>query len=38
MLFEYARHHGKKARGVGEDNTLGLFGKTNVLTYVYDLW
>jgi 3-isopropylmalate dehydrogenase len=36
--FEYARHHGKKARGVGEDNTLGLVGKTNVLTYVYDLW
>jgi 3-isopropylmalate dehydrogenase len=36
--FEYARQHGKKARGVGPDNTLGLVGKTNVLTYVYDLW
>jgi len=36
--FEYARQHGKRARGVGEDNTLGLVGKTNVLTYVYDLW
>jgi 3-isopropylmalate dehydrogenase len=36
--FEYARRYGKKARGVGEQNTLGLVGKTNVLTYVYDLW
>ena len=36
--FEYARKHGKKSRGVGEENTLGLVGKTNVLTYVYDLW
>ena len=36
--FEYARKYGKKARGVGEENTLGLVGKTNVLTYVYDLW
>ncbi len=36
--FEYARKHGKKARGIGPDNTLGLVGKTNVLTYVYDLW
>ncbi len=36
--FEYARKHGKKARGVGPENTLGLVGKTNVLTYVYDLW
>ncbi len=36
--FEYARSHGKKARGVGEENTLGLVGKTNVLTYIYDLW
>jgi len=36
--FEYARKHGKKARGVGEENTLGLVGKTNVLTYIYDLW
>jgi len=36
--FEYAKKHGKKARGVGKENTLGLVGKTNVLTFVYDLW
>jgi len=36
--FEYARKYGKKARGKGETNTLALCGKTNVLTYVYDLW
>lgn len=36
--FEYTRSHGKKARGVGTENTLGLVGKTNVLTYVFDLW
>ncbi len=36
--FEYARKYGKKARGTGAENTLGLVGKTNVLTYVYDLW
>jgi 3-isopropylmalate dehydrogenase len=36
--FEYTRKHGKKARGSGPDNTLGLVGKTNVLTFVYDLW
>ncbi|MCI0499633.1 MAG: 3-isopropylmalate dehydrogenase [Planctomycetales bacterium] len=36
--FEYARKHGKKARGVGPENTLGLVGKTNVLTFLYDLW
>jgi 3-isopropylmalate dehydrogenase len=36
--FEYTRNHGKKARGKGEANTLGLVGKTNVLTYVFDLW
>jgi 3-isopropylmalate dehydrogenase len=36
--FEYARKYGRKARGVGNENTLGLVGKTNVLTYVYDLW
>ena len=36
--FEYARKHGKKARGVGDKNTLALCGKTNVLTYLYDLW
>lgn len=36
--FEYARKYGKKARGVGKENTLGLVGKTNVLTFIYDLW
>jgi len=36
--FEYARKYGKKARARGESNTLALCGKTNVLTYVYDLW
>jgi 3-isopropylmalate dehydrogenase len=36
--FEYTRKHGKKARGKGDKNTLALCGKTNVLTYVYDLW
>ena len=36
--FEYAKKHGKKARGRGKENTLALCGKTNVLTYVYDLW
>ncbi len=36
--FEYARKHGKKARGKGEHNTLALCGKTNVLTFLYDLW
>jgi 3-isopropylmalate dehydrogenase len=38
FAFEYARKYGKKARGIGEHNTLGLVGKTNVLTYVFDLW
>jgi len=38
FAFEYARKHGKKARGKGEANTLALVGKTNVLTYVFDLW
>jgi len=36
--FEYTQKHGKKAQGKGKENTLGLVGKTNVLTYVYDLW
>jgi 3-isopropylmalate dehydrogenase len=36
--FDYTRKYGKKARGVGDKNTLALVGKTNVLTYVYDLW
>ncbi|MCF7929157.1 MAG: 3-isopropylmalate dehydrogenase [Spirochaetales bacterium] len=38
FAFEYARRRGKKSRGKGEENTLGLVGKTNVLTYVFDLW
>ncbi|MHC4131791.1 MAG: 3-isopropylmalate dehydrogenase [Planctomycetota bacterium] len=36
--FEYARKYGKKERGKGDKNTLALCGKTNVLTYIYDLW
>jgi 3-isopropylmalate dehydrogenase len=36
--FEYARKHGKKTRGKSDENTLALCGKTNVLTYIYDLW
>jgi len=36
--FDYTRKFGKKALGRGETNTLGLVGKTNVLTYVFDLW
>jgi 3-isopropylmalate dehydrogenase len=36
--FEYAKKHGKKARGGGPENTLALVGKTNVLTFIYDLW
>ncbi len=36
--FEYARKYGKKAQGKGAYNTLALVGKTNVLTFVYDLW
>jgi 3-isopropylmalate dehydrogenase len=36
--FEYARKYGKKARSRGDKNTLALCGKTNVLTYIYDLW
>jgi len=36
--FEYAKKHGRKARGKGEKNTLALCGKTNVLTYIYGLW
>ena len=36
--FEYARKYGKRARGRGDNNTLALCGKTNVLTYIYDLW
>lgn len=36
--FDYAQRRGKKSRGKGKENTLGLVGKTNVLTYVFDLW
>jgi 3-isopropylmalate dehydrogenase len=36
--FEYARKYGKKSRGRGAKNTLALCGKTNVLTYIYNLW
>ena len=36
--FDYTRRHGKKSRGKGKENSLGLVGKTNVLTYVFDLW
>jgi 3-isopropylmalate dehydrogenase len=36
--FNYARKYGKKARGKGNKNTLALCGKTNVLTFLYDLW
>jgi len=36
--FNYTRKYGKKARGLGEHNTLALVGKTNVLTFVFDLW
>ncbi|MFW5769373.1 MAG: 3-isopropylmalate dehydrogenase [Spirochaetota bacterium] len=36
--FDYARRRGKKAMGKGDADTVGLVGKTNVLTYVFDLW
>ena len=36
--FDYARNHGKKARGTGPHNTLALVGKSNVLTHMYELW
>ena len=36
--LEYAKKYGKKALGKGDKNTLALCGKTNVLTYIYDLW
>jgi len=36
--FEYTKKYGKKARAKGEKNTLALCGKTNVLTFIYDLW
>jgi 3-isopropylmalate dehydrogenase len=36
--FNYTRKYGKKTRGKSNKNTLALCGKTNVLTYIYDLW
>ncbi len=36
--FDYTRKYGKRARGVGENNTLALIGKSNVLTHMYKLW
>jgi len=36
--FEYARKYGRKARGLGEKNTLAMVGKSNVLTFMYELW
>ncbi|MBN2159797.1 MAG: 3-isopropylmalate dehydrogenase [Spirochaetes bacterium] len=38
FAFEYARTHGKKARGIAAENRLALVGKSNVLTYMYSLW
>jgi 3-isopropylmalate dehydrogenase len=38
FAFDYVSRRGKKARGVGDRNTLALIGKSNVLTYVFDLW
>lgn len=38
FAFDYARKHGRAARGIGPDNTLALVGKSNVLTYMYELW
>jgi len=38
FAFEYTRAHGRKSRGVGQDNTLALIGKSNVLTHMYKLW
>lgn len=36
--FEYARRHGKRARGAGPRNTLALVMKSNVLTFMAELW
>jgi 3-isopropylmalate dehydrogenase len=36
--FDYTQKYGKKSRGKAAKNTLALCGKTNVLTYIYDLW
>ena len=38
FAFEYTRKYGKKARGIGLNNTLALIGKSNVLTHMYKLW
>ncbi|MBP7275203.1 MAG: 3-isopropylmalate dehydrogenase [Kiritimatiellae bacterium] len=38
FAFEFARHSGRHARGVGPRNTLAMVGKSNVLTYIYGLW
>jgi len=36
--FNYTQKHGRKSRGKAAKSTLALCGKTNVLTYIYDLW
>ena len=36
--FEYARKYGKAARGKADQSKLALVGKSNVLTYVFDMW
>jgi 3-isopropylmalate dehydrogenase len=36
--FNYAQKYGRKSRGKAAKSTLALCGKTNVLTYIYDLW
>ena len=36
--FEYARKYGKAARGKADKSKLALVGKSNVLTYVFDMW
>ncbi len=36
--FNYAQKYGRKSRGKAAKNTLALCGKTNVLTYIYNLW
>jgi 3-isopropylmalate dehydrogenase len=36
--FEYARKYGRKTRGIGDKNTLAMIGKSNVLTFMYELW
>jgi 3-isopropylmalate dehydrogenase len=38
FAFDYTRKYGRKARGVGAENTLALIGKSNVLTHMYKLW